>query len=228
MYIGAFRDIFRTLLTLISVCWTMRNILRFYQVKNVYAKGAAYAFLVLLNIGVGGSNYLWYWSNVEETAAVVIQWQFAFPIWILFVYLFNSVPPILISFLLVTLRNQTARTQKEEEYSWLKFLHLKQPWLIYLLVGQILNTIVFAVCTYIYRYSEILGTDVNYLVFSLVLDLLNLNHESLNLLIAERIASLVKRVVEDSGKISSPQSTTSKVAPKQRPSMAVSSKPVKD
>jgi hypothetical protein len=211
MLVGQFRGMFGAFLTLLSVFWTLRTILRFLRVQKGWVSIGSYVLMALFHFSVAGAQYAYYWHNVEETTEAVSNWLYAAPFWKLFVFLFNIVPPVLITFKICALHNMTAQQTGEEKLGVLQYILKHRSGLFFTLIAQWINTILFTICTVVRGYTELLRTDVQFHSFALIIDLLHMNHESLNILIAEGVAGLVQSLVSNSRKAVSShgKSTTS-------------------
>jgi hypothetical protein len=198
MLVGQFRGMCGAFLTLLSVIWTLRTILRFLCIQKLWMIISAYAFMVAFHFCVAGAQYAYYWHSLEETAESVNNWAFALPFWRIFVFLFNIVPPVLITFKVCNLHNMTAQQMGEAKLTVVQYILKHRAWLFYILITQWLNTIAFTVCMVIRGYTQMLRTDLQYHSFALIIDLLHMNHESLNIAIAEGMAGLVQSLVTGS------------------------------
>jgi hypothetical protein len=202
--LGQIRGMLGAFLTLLSIFWTLRTILRFFCVQNRWVSMGSYVLIVVFHFTVAGAQYAYYWHNVEETTETIGKWLYATPFWKLFVFLFNIILPVLITLKICALHNVTAQLMGEEKLGVLQYIIKHRIWMLYILIAQWINTIVFAICNVIFWYTELLRTDVQFHSFELIIDLLQLNHESLNILVAESLAGLVQTMVDDSKKVSSP------------------------
>jgi hypothetical protein len=158
--------------TLISTVMTLKTIFRYFHVSGKVEKNLFYISLVLMHFGLAGSGYFVYWQYFESAKIEFLTWKYLRPLWILFMYLFNTFPPVYMFFRLFFLKRKVRKGQKNNASE-------NGSVFLVLLVAQIVNTILRAVLEYLVSYSNALQTENNMLAMTGPMSLLDVVHYAL-------------------------------------------------
>ncbi|KAJ3320661.1 hypothetical protein HDV06_005069 [Boothiomyces sp. JEL0866] len=125
-------------------------------------------FVAGMHIFLNGGNYIDYYYNgggnnymftvmAPKYEKFLSQWSQYANFWIIFMFVWNCVPPILISLMFI---NAVAGDKSFKER--LKLLIQSDPYLPYLFIAQVVSIFGFEFNRYIRKSTSLLGSDLNY------------------------------------------------------------------
>ncbi|KAJ3319249.1 hypothetical protein HDV06_006577 [Boothiomyces sp. JEL0866] len=132
-----------------------------------YAQYMAWFLLIIIHFGLFGSNYdMWYLNGGQGVANTdqqffkfLIKWNGYSVYWTYFVFIYNTIVPLLISYKIMLL---AGKFEKGEILSFFKRIQKIDPYFILIVIGQFLVVTANAVLTYIKLYTSLLGNDLVY------------------------------------------------------------------
>ncbi|KAI8909498.1 hypothetical protein EDD86DRAFT_246874 [Gorgonomyces haynaldii] len=168
-------------------------------------------FLVLIHIGLDGSVYYSAYYTVFllnpernkpfpdpvfskaylSTRVIYKQWALAAPYYLLFVFIFNSIPPVWVSLELTRHRMRQSLSQRAKD------LHKIDPWSFRLLIVQICCGISYLIFVCLRDYTDTPGGDLSLAALSGTNTLILTLHVSVSILIAESMQRVSKRSTDE-------------------------------
>ncbi|KAJ3310995.1 hypothetical protein HDV04_004512 [Boothiomyces sp. JEL0838] len=191
-----------------SVLATFGLLLNYFKVVDANRRMNGYLILWLIHIIFAGNCYLTALSYVSGYYAFLYTyWNDIYPLWNLFQFTLNTIPPLYIYLTIIKLYS----TEKNVKFKKAVAKIIKNaPLIVTLLPLQILNSLVYMVLSVIIQYTQILGNDRNFLAWNGLLCLANVNHEVFNLLLMTNLTNLVDKVnLKNKAKVPTESSTKS-------------------
>ncbi|KAJ3274746.1 hypothetical protein HDV01_002268 [Terramyces sp. JEL0728] len=130
-----------------------------------YAKYICWLALVVIHVALFGSNYdMWYLNGGEgeantnqEIFRFLIKWNGYSAYWTYFVFIYNTVVPLIISYKIMFLAGRIGEIR-----SFLNRVQKIDPYFVYIVLGQFLLVTANAVLVHIKLYTSLLGNDLVY------------------------------------------------------------------
>ncbi|KAJ3302529.1 hypothetical protein HDV03_004896 [Kappamyces sp. JEL0829] len=188
-------------LTLYGVLVTAQLVLVMMRVKKQRNRLLIQGILVVVHLGCGGGNYVLFAQGFDgEAATKLTQWSYAVPLWTLIVFVFDTVPHLLIMQKHGHFESVKKRTKRMLSIGGLPSSKgglagsmgsldmLAREFksgggLAVFVICQTLNTILFIFATVVYNYTYWLGSDIRRDSFKMVGVLLEVLHEIFNLML---------------------------------------------
>jgi phage shock protein PspC (stress-responsive transcriptional regulator) len=143
--------------TLLSSWTTLKTLIKYFHVNNTTLVRIFFVLLLTVHVGLAGSGYVLYWKYYGVPTVGMLYWNRLRPFWTLCVYVFNTIPAILMFKQLSQLRF-SQKTLQDRSLNGTLFLGL--------LLAQVFNSIVHFVLQYLGIYTDLLFTDNNFLAMN--------------------------------------------------------------
>ncbi|KAJ3253388.1 hypothetical protein HK103_000708 [Boothiomyces macroporosus] len=132
-----------------------------------YARYISWSTLVIVHVGLFGSNYdMWYLNGGQGEANTnmdffrfLLKWNGYGIYWTYFVFVYNTIIPLLISYKIMLL---AGKFEKGHYSSFFKRIQKIDPYFILIIFGQLLVVTANAVLNSIKLYTSMLGNDLVY------------------------------------------------------------------
>ncbi|KAJ3313779.1 hypothetical protein HDV04_001583 [Boothiomyces sp. JEL0838] len=177
------------LATLTTVLNTCNLILTFNQITSKWKVYGLYLSVILLHIGLSGGKFDTYDASIQGAGNPYASWMQIAPLWILLMIIINTVPAFMITIRL--LKNSEYLHEISTLTAICKVFKNNSLFAI-LVILQVVNSISYIICTCIQNYTEILGSDRNFLGLNGIIALLFAIHSAINCLFIEHIRVFLK------------------------------------
>ncbi|KAJ3320232.1 hypothetical protein HDV06_005476 [Boothiomyces sp. JEL0866] len=175
-----------------SVLATFGVLLSYFKIAELRKRAIGYLLLWLIHITFAGSCYVTSVSYISDYYANLYTfWYDIYPLWNLLQFTLNTIPPVYIYLTIIKIFATEKNIQYRESF---KKIVKKAPLIATFLPLQILNSLVYMCLSIIIQYTQVLANDRNFLAWTGLLCLANINHEVFNLLLMSNISTLVSKV----------------------------------
>ncbi|KAJ3271394.1 hypothetical protein HDV01_006681 [Terramyces sp. JEL0728] len=185
MILGQFQNFIFNAATYMTAAGTLMFFLEIQRKEKYYTAGLSVLFIY--QIIFGGSNYLAYLKFYPATTVFFAYWSYLNPVWIVSVYLFDTIPQIILVHNLVKSRKGATLFFKEFQF----FLAENKIYLV-LVILHFCNMICFYLIMYLTSYTDILGSDRVALAMCGPLTMVDTLHSILNSLVLGELRMILQ------------------------------------
>lgn len=154
--------------------------------------------ILAIHFILAGAGYLELWrANDEHYDIPLSNWKFLLPIWVLFMFVFDSLPPI---YLIHRMAEEDKDARKEESIlpSYIR-IYTQHKSITGLVLGQLLNTFIYIIFAFLTGYSQFCSNDRNMTSTMCIFCLLDIVHSVLVTLLAREMKIIISEIEEFGG-----------------------------
>ncbi|KAJ3273967.1 hypothetical protein HDV01_003637 [Terramyces sp. JEL0728] len=177
------------LAALATVLNTANFIIGFRTISSIAAKAAIYGTIVALHIILAGGYYFDYWYLTTGEGSFWQNWIQLLPGWTLLMFIFNTVPAFSIA---VPLVKNSEYLSKMTTFTAIKKLLIVDKKFCGLVLLQVVNTISIVTFYSIQQFTQIPGSDRNFLSMYGIFAFIYALHAGTNCLFIEHIRNVLK------------------------------------
>ncbi|KAI8893743.1 hypothetical protein BC833DRAFT_607348, partial [Globomyces pollinis-pini] len=175
--------------TLLTAYDTLLTILHFFHINSKVKTNAISILLVMVHIGLAGTNYILYVIGSADIDENIRLWAMAVPIWNYILHIMNTFPPIYM--LLMYSRILSMKTELSVQTSLYTILK-KNMYLTLAIFGQLINFGTYCLLTYIASYTQLLGNERNVMANTLMILCCQVIHSLINGALMEQLRMVSK------------------------------------
>ncbi|KAJ3319837.1 hypothetical protein HDV06_005887 [Boothiomyces sp. JEL0866] len=177
------------LASLSTVLNTANFMIGFGNIQKISVKTIIYLSVIVIHLFLAGGNYFTYWYLSYGYATIWQKWIQLLPLWALFMFIFNTVPSFAVA---ISLLKSSAMLKNLSTFTAIGQLLLMDNKFSLLVFSQCLNTASIITFFYIQQYTQIPGSDRNFLAFNGIFSLNYAIHSGINSLFIEHLRSVLK------------------------------------